>query len=70
MKKCFIAIGPYCWGRADTIDKAIANAKKAKATFIKEWTCKVYECHPTTTVEPAFGGLTYPKAHPPKEVTQ
>jgi len=25
---CFIAIGPYCWGRGKTRDEAVANCKK------------------------------------------
>lgn len=30
----YIAIGPYCWGRAPTVGLAVQSMKKAKPSFI------------------------------------
>lgn len=66
----YIAIGPYCWGKATSIKQAIANAKKEMPGYIKRRKpdIKVYEVHPDTTVS-GMGGFVYPREHAPKEVT-
>ena len=50
--RCFLAIGPHCWGRATTCEKAIANARRCKPSFVKKpvkWV--VFYCHPSTYID-------------------
>ena len=69
MTKCYIAIGPHCWGKAFSIEQAIANAKKAWPRMWRDkWVYNCFECHPDTVVTEPCGDLSYPKGHTPRLV--
>lgn len=48
----YIAIGPYCWGRATTSGEAIRGMKRAKPTFIpkERLPYRLYLCADDATV--------------------
>lgn len=50
--RCFLAVGPNCWGKGLTKEKAIANARKYKPSWVKgkvQWI--VFYCHPSSYVD-------------------
>lgn len=68
MQIAYIAIGPNAWGKADTLDRAVANMRKNVSSANRKYGYMVYEAHPDSTVEEVFGGIEYPKGHEPKLV--
>lgn len=64
----YIAIGPYCWGRADTALSALKNAKRNLPRFItpirNKAMFRVWKVHPDSYVN-EMGGLSHPADHPP-----
>lgn len=57
----YIAVGPHCWGRANTKRQAVANARKNLPAFSvsKDAKIYIYEVHPDTTVT-ELGDLRHP----------
>ena len=62
----YIAIGPYCWGRAETTGAAIRGMKRAKPTFIPKERLKyhLYLCDDDATVNEQ--GMIVSKTEPKK----
>jgi hypothetical protein len=48
------------WGRGDTLDEALKNAKKPR-------NYRVYLAHPETVIR-SDGGFNFPHGNPPKEI--
>lgn len=65
----YIAIGPYCWGRAPTTGAAIRGMKRAKPTFIPKdhMPYRVYLCADDATVDEQ-GDIR--SLEPPKKVRE
>lgn len=58
----FIAVGPHCWGRAETAIKAVKNAKSNRVQAYEPargWCWALYDCDEGTRVEDCFGGFAY-----------
>ena len=59
----FIVIGQYCWGKGDTEEQALANARKeGGASGVKRHL--VYSVHDETYVD-GMGCLCYPTEYKP-----
>ena len=69
MKKCYIVIGPRCWGKGRSIKQATANAKKNWPQLDRPygWSYAAYEVHPDSWVD-ELGGIVHPIGHRPVEV--
>ena len=57
MTKCFMAIGQWCWAKADTV-----RAAKAKLRAQGAQCSVVYRCHPETYIDDMGLSLRWPKA--------
>ncbi len=55
-----LVIGPYVWGRGDTLTEALVNADKPRYYV-------AYICHPDTWVDDG-GCICYPHGFGPKEI--
>lgn len=54
----FIAMGPFCWGRGETVERAIENMKKEWPGHIEEGGFSVYECEDPGAEVSETGGIT------------
>lgn len=60
--RLFLCVGPFCWGRGQTAEEAIKNAKSNRTQSYegpRGWRYVLYDIDPDTYVESAFGGLCY-----------
>lgn len=65
MKAIYLAIGPHCWGKAPTIEKAKRNARRNLFNpRQRPFVYSVYRCHPDTRVD-GMGRVISPEGHPP-----
>lgn len=66
----YIALGPYAWGKADTVEQAVRRMRtQVPRVYVKPgYGYVVYEVGPDTNVD-GIGNLSYPINGPkPKEV--
>lgn len=66
----YISVGPHCWGRSDTRQKAIREMKRNWPSMVPPTAeYAVYSCHPDTRVT-EFGELAYPHGADPVLVSR
>lgn len=66
----YIAIGPYCWGRAETTGAAIRGMKRASPTFLPKGNVpfSLYLCDDDATVDEQGGIVSKTKPKKVREV--
>lgn len=72
MSTTYLAIGPNCWGKASTVETAIANARKSWPSWIKGGrSAKNYTVYASDSPEIRvndMGGICYPREAKVEEV--
>lgn len=68
----YIAIGPLCYGIAETEEKAVRLMKKSQPYKKSGQKIKyrVFLCHPESTVSLHDGSISYPLPHEPQLVKE
>lgn len=67
--RCYLAVGPNCWGRAVTKEQAIKNARKhCPVPRFRKWI--VFYCHPSTYIDDMGSLMFYDQYGQPERIQE